>query len=61
MSTTDDATDATTGRRRRWPIYGLLGLVAALVLLLVLAPSLLSTAMGRSMIEGAINDSGSGV
>lgn len=43
-------------RRGRRLIYGLLGLSAALALVAALAPSILSTPVGRNLVVGAIND-----
>ncbi len=46
----------TPSRGRKWLTYGLLGLLVALGLLTALIPSILSTAFGRGVALGVIND-----
>ena len=56
LSTREDGADPAARRRPRWLTYGLVALPSALVLMVVLFPAFLSTALGRGVIEGAIND-----
>ncbi len=51
-----NAVPATGRRRRGWLKYVVLGLLLAVALVVILAPSIASTSWGRGLIVGTIND-----
>lgn len=55
-SSHDNGANTPAQGRRRWLVYGLFGLLIVLVLLVVLAPTILSTPPGQRLVVSLIND-----